>query len=170
MALLVPRVGEVDAHFIERTVGDFLLQHFHCIVVKELDVFGVVIGQCIEQATDARCMHFDADVILRRIELHRITQRGAIAETNLQHLGRSATEGGVEVARLAGEVQAETRPAFVERTLLGRREAALAQHETADFTAPFLDGERLGRCLGAGAFKRIGHQPINPSTGEDALA
>ncbi|KAG0937366.1 hypothetical protein G6F31_015606 [Rhizopus arrhizus] len=170
VALLVPRVREVDAHFIQRAVGDLVLQHFHRIVVVQAHVGGVVVGQRVQQPAHAGRMHLDADVITRRVVLGRAAQRGAVAEADFQHLVGGATEGGIQIARLAVVVDAETRPAFVERTLLGGRESALAQHEAAHFTAAFADGERLGRGLGAGAVERIGHQPISPSTGDEALA
>ncbi|KAG0923129.1 hypothetical protein G6F32_014388 [Rhizopus arrhizus] len=170
VALLVPRVREVDAHFIQRAVGDLVLQHFHRIVVVQAHVVGVVVGQRVQQPAHAGRMHLDADVITRRVVLGREAQRGAVAEADFQHLVGGATEGGIQIARLAVVVDAETRPAFVERTLLGGRESALAQHEAAHFTAAFADGERLGRGLGAGAVERIGHQPISPSTGDEALA
>ncbi len=170
VALLVPGVGEVDAHFIQRAVGDFLLQHLDRVVVVELDVVGGIIGQRIEQAAYARCVHLDADVVLAGIELRGITQGRAIAEADFQHLGRAAAEGGLQVARFAVEINAETRPAFVEGALLGRGEAALAQYEAADLASAFGHGEGLGRRLGACTVKGIGHQPISPSTGEEALA
>src|SRR5690606_11582494 len=99
-----------------------------------------------------------ADVIARAVARGGEAQRLAIAEADLQHPRRTAPERGIEVARLAGVVQPEARPQCVERALLRRREAPLAQHEAADAAAAFLDRERLGRGLGAVAGERIGHR------------
>ena len=44
-------------------VGDLVRQHFDRIVVVDADVVAAVLGQRIEQAADARRMHFDADVV-----------------------------------------------------------------------------------------------------------
>ncbi|KAG0739102.1 hypothetical protein G6F24_017436 [Rhizopus arrhizus] len=63
VALLVPRVREVDAHFIQRAVGDLVLQHFHRIVVVQAHVVGVVVGQRVQQPAHAGRMHLDADPI-----------------------------------------------------------------------------------------------------------
>src|SRR5690606_33272263 len=125
----------------------------------------------VEQAAHARRMHFQADVVARWVLAGGKAQRLAVAETDLQHLRRVAAEHRVVIARLAAVVQAEARPGIVERALLGRGEAALAQHETADLATPLTRGIGLGRRLGAFAGERVGHrQPISPSTGEEALA
>lgn len=166
----MPRVREVDAHFIQRAVGDLVLQHFHRIVVVQAHVVGVVVGQRVKEATHAGRVHFDADVVARRVVLGGEAQRGTVAEADFQHLVCRAPECGVQVTRLAGVVEAEARPAFVERALLGGGETSLAQHEAAHLAAALAYGEGLGRGLGTGAVERIGHQPINPSTGEEALA
>ncbi len=170
VALLVPRVREVDAHFIERAIGDLVLQHFHRVMVVQAHVVGIVLSQCVQQPAHAGGVHFDADVVARRIVLGGEAQRGTVAEADFQHLVCRAAEGGIQVTRLAGVVEAEARPAFVERALLGGGETSLAQHEAAHLAAALAYGEGLGWGLGAGAVKRIGHQPISPSTGEDALA
>src|SRR5262245_27671397 len=61
VALLVPGVGEVDTDLVERAVGDLVAQHFHGVVVIQANVAGLVLRQRVEQAADARRVHFDAD-------------------------------------------------------------------------------------------------------------
>ena len=171
VALLVPGIGEVDADLVQRSIGDLVPQHLDRIMVVQVHVVAAVLGQRVEQAAHARGVDFQADVVARRVLAGGEAQRLAVAEADLQHLGRGAAEGGVQVARGAGVVEPEARPGIVERALLGRGEAALAQHEAADLAAAFAGGVGLRRSLGAFAFERVGHrQAIRPSTGEDALA
>src|SRR5690606_3307505 len=107
------------------------------------DVVAAIFGECVEQAADAGGMDLDADVVAARVARCGVTQRFAVAEADLEDPRRAAPEGGVEVARRARVVQAEARPQRVEGALLGRREAALAQHEAAHAAVPVLDGEGL---------------------------
>src|SRR5690606_24267684 len=155
VALLVPRVGEVDPDLVEAGVGDLIGQHFDRIVVVDPYVAGVVGGQRVEQATDAGGVDLDADQVAVCVVLPGEAQRLAVAEADLEHARRAAAEHGVEIARLAGVVDAEARPLLVERALLGRAEAALAQHEAADLAMALGDRERLGRRLAR--FAGIGH-------------
>ncbi|MNI94050.1 hypothetical protein D3C73_1520910 [compost metagenome] len=69
VALLVPRVGEIDAHFVQCAIGDFLFQHFHRVVVVQAHVVGVIVGQRVQQAADAGRVHFQADVIAAGVVL-----------------------------------------------------------------------------------------------------
>ena len=48
VALLVPGIREIDADLVERTVGDFVFEHFHCIVVIEARVLRVIAGERIQ--------------------------------------------------------------------------------------------------------------------------
>src|SRR5690606_5286018 len=85
-----------------------------------------------------------------------------VAEADLEHPRRVASERGGEVALGASVVEPEARPQRVERALLGRGETALAQHEAAHAAAAFLDRERLRWCLGARAGKGVGHRSVMP--------
>jgi hypothetical protein len=178
---LVPGIREVDAHFVQRSIGDLVAQHFHRVVVVQADVGGVVGIECVQQPAHSRCMHFDADVVARRILRGSEAQGIAIAETYLHHPRRGAAEHRIEIARCVAAfrrrafdrpafdrhvIQPEPRPQLFERTLLRRRESALAQHETAHGSVAGGDGVGLGR-VGGGAGHR---QPISPSTGDEALA
>ena len=146
-------------------------EHLHGIVVVQAHVAGIVLGECVEQAPDARGVDLDAQVVTVRVAGGGETQCLAVAETDLEHARRMAPEGRIEVAGRAGVIQAEAGPEGIERALLGRREPPLAQHEAADAPLPRSDGERLGRRLGRAFARRLpGHQPTSPSTGEDALA
>ena len=161
VALLVPGVGEVDADLVQRAIGDFMPQHLDRVVVVEADVVAAVFGQGIEQPAHARGVDFQPDVVARRVLAGGKTQRLAVAEADLQHLRRAAAERRIQVAQAAGVVQAKARPGLVEGTLLGRGEAALAQHEAADLAAAFAGGVGLGRGLGAVALERVGHRRIS---------
>ena len=101
-------------------VGDLVLEHFDRIVVVQAHVARVVGGQCVEQPADAGRVHLDADEVARRVVPCGEAQRFAIAEADFEHARRAAAEGGVEVARRAGVVQAEARPLLVECALLRR--------------------------------------------------
>ncbi len=162
VALLVPGVREIDAHLVQAAVGHLVAQHFHRIVVVDAHMVAAVGFQRVEQPAHARGVHLDAEVVARRVLPGREAQRVAVAGADLHHPRRGAAEHRVEIAQLAGVVQAEARPLHVERALLGLGEAPLAQHEAADLATAFGDGERLGRGLGAGAGERIGHRPIGP--------
>ncbi len=72
---------------------------------------------------------------------------------------------GVLAGRLANAAVsiADSPMRVATGALLGLGETALAQHEAADLATAFGDGERLGRGLGAGAGKRIGHRPAGPA-------
>ena len=114
-------------------------------------------------------MDFQPDVVAAGVETGGKAQRGAVAGADFHHLGGVAAKQCVQVTRLAAVVDAEPWPGLVERTLLGRGEAALAQHEAAYGAVAFFHGEGFGRRFGTSAVERVGHQ-ISPSTGEDALA
>ncbi len=156
--LLVPWIGEIDTHFVQRAVGDFVFQHFHRVVVIQAHMGAAVFVQRVEQAAHARSMHLDADVIAAWVLPRGKAQRGAITEADLQHLVRIASEGGSQIARRTGVVQPEPRPQVVEGALLRGGETALAQHEAAHLPAALFDGEGLGRHLGAVAGERISHE------------
>src|SRR5690606_7338559 len=106
------------------------------------------------QPADAGRVYLDPDVVAGRVALRGKAQRLAVAEADLEDAFRAAPERGVEVARLACVVEAEARPQFVERALLGLGEAALAQHEAAHLALALGDGEGFRRGLGALAHHR----------------
>ena len=85
MALLVPGIREVDADFVQRGVGDLVLEHFDGVVVIQAHVVRVVCGQCVEQAADAGRMHFDADQVAVRIARRGVAERLAVAEADFEH-------------------------------------------------------------------------------------
>src|SRR5690606_13656168 len=119
----------------------------------------VVLRQGVEQAADAGRVHLDTDVVSGRVQARGVAQRLAIAEADFQDPRRLAAEGGIEIARAPLVVEAEARPQRVERALLGRGEAALAQHEAAHGAMPRLYGERLAiRCP-----RGTRHPPTRPS-------
>src|SRR6185312_9822176 len=93
---------------------------------------GVVRGQRVHQPADARPMYFDAEVIARGVVFARPRERLAVAEADFEHARRAVSEHGIEVAPLAGVVDAEAGPVFRERALLRRGDAALSQDEAAD--------------------------------------
>src|SRR5690606_271726 len=162
VALLVPRVREVDADLVEAGVGDLVLQHLDRVVVVDADVAGAVLRQRVEQAADAGGVHLDADEVPFRVVCRGEAQRLAVAEADLEHPRRLASERDGEVARGASVVEAVARPQRVERALLRGSEAALAQHEAAHAAAAILDRARLRRRLGAGAGERVGHRSVMP--------
>src|SRR3970040_2506488 len=57
-------------------------------------------------------------------------------------------------------VQAEARPQLVERALLRRGEATLAQHEAAYLPVAFLDGEGLGWRLRSITGEWVSHRHV----------
>ncbi len=108
--LLVPWIGEIDTHFVQRTVGDLVFQHFHRIVVIQAHMGAAVFLQRVEQAAYAGGMHLDADVIAAWVLLRGKAQRSAIAEADFQHLVRIASEGGSQIAWRTEVIQPETWP------------------------------------------------------------
>ena len=72
-----------------------------------------------------------------------------------------APEDGIEIARRALRFETVVRPLLRDAALLRVGETTLAQHETADRTA------RRGIVLRRG--RGLDH-PINPSSGDEALA
>ena len=64
-------------------------QHFDRIVVVQAHVVGAVGGQRIQQPAHAGRVHFDADVVARRVLRGGEAQRLAIAEADLQHARRA---------------------------------------------------------------------------------
>ena len=78
-----------------------MFQHFHRIVVVDPHVARSVCGQCVQQAADAGCVHFDADMVALRIARGGLTQRLAIAEADLQNALGVAPERGIQLARRA---------------------------------------------------------------------
>jgi hypothetical protein len=125
-------------------------------------------------------VHLDADMVARRVAGRRMAQRLAVAEADFEDARRAAAEGGVEIARRAGVLEAESRPQRVEGTLLGLGEAALAQHEAAHLALACGGGERLGRrfraLAGIGIGQGVGSRgcarqaPLSPLAGRrDAL-
>jgi hypothetical protein len=112
VALLVPGIGEVDADLVQRSIGDFVFQHFHRIVVVEPGVAGIVVASAW-------------------VALRGEAEGLAVAEADLEDALRLAPERGVEIARRACVIQPEARPQRIECALLRLGEAALAQHEAA---------------------------------------
>src|SRR5690606_38888288 len=105
VALLVPRVREVDADLVEAAVGDLVLKNLDRVVVVDADVAGAVPGQRVEQAADAGGVHLDADEVAPGIVRGGEAQRLAVAEADLEHTRRIAPERGSEVARGASVVE-----------------------------------------------------------------
>src|SRR5690606_22797173 len=122
----------------------------------------------VEQAADARAVHFDADEIAIRLAFAGEQQLLAIAEADLDHARGLAAEHGIEVARLAPVVQAVGGPVQLEGALLRLGLPALAEHEAADRAVPeaFLAGVLVA---GVGHGRGRAHRKC-PSTGEEALA
>src|SRR3546814_1186660 len=81
-----------EADLVERAVGDLVFQHLDRIVVVEAHVVEAVLVQGIEQASDARRMDFDADVVALAIARGGKAQRFAVAEADLQHAFGIAAE------------------------------------------------------------------------------
>jgi hypothetical protein len=73
VAFLMPRIGEVNADFIEAGIGHFMLQHLDRVVMIKANVVDVVISKCVEQATDTGRVHFDPDIVAGRIMLRSMT-------------------------------------------------------------------------------------------------
>src|SRR5690606_32299921 len=167
VSLLVPGVGEVDAHLIQRAGRDLLAQHLDRVMLVDTQVAQAGGRGGVEQPADAGAMHLDADEIARRLVLAGVQQLLAVAEADLDHARGLAAEHGVEITWLAAVVQAVGGPVQFEGALLGFGLPALAQDEAADRAVP---GEVLAGVLVAGVAHVRGraHRKC-PSTGEEAL-
>jgi len=165
MALLGPWIREPDAHFVERGLRDFVAQYLDGVVVPDSYVSRIARGQCVHQTADTRAVYLDAQVIARGIVFARPRQRLTVAEADLKHARRGATEQRIEITRFGAAsggnaIDPEACPVFRERTPLCEGYPTLSQHKTAD-------GARM---FGAVGVVRTGAQAIIPSTGLDADA
>jgi hypothetical protein len=110
-----------------------LAKHLHRVVLDDAHVAQLLLAHQLEQRTDARRVHLQAEQVVLRV-LRGVGGAGvAHAEADLQHAWGLAAEGRREVERLPGGVgQQETRAQLGHGALLARAHAAGAQHEAAD--------------------------------------
>ena len=85
MALLRPRIGEEEMHRRERSSLDHVLQHLDRVVAHDAQVFELSALDPVEQAADARPVHFHGDEI--HFRLRRRDGRGGLAHAraDLEH-------------------------------------------------------------------------------------
>jgi len=132
VALLRPRIREVQQQLVERRVRDLPLQHLHRIVADQSNV-GQLAGVDAQQAVaDAGSVDLDADEIGLRPGAREGEKRLAVADADLQHPRHRAAEHGIEVERRRRVVDAEARPELFECALLRARSASRTLHEALD--------------------------------------
>ncbi|MCE7878113.1 MAG: glycosyltransferase [Betaproteobacteria bacterium PRO3] len=134
VALLRPGIGKVDVDARERGLRNHRVDHLHGIVLDHAQVRERALLDAVEDRAHARAVHLDADEVEARLRRGDRGGRLAHAAADLEHDGRPAAERSGEVDRRLRERQAEARCEVLERSRLRRRQAALAQHETADRT------------------------------------
>ena len=140
VARLVPGIGEENMHAIQRLRADHVAQHFHGVVLDDADVADLLLIDQFEQIAHAGRMHLKRKVVVLGVCQGDRCGAVAHAETDFQHLRRSAPEGLIEIERLCFVGNAEARQQRLHGTLLRGRNAALAQHVAADMALTRVGG------------------------------
>ena len=158
VALLGPRVGEIDVHASQRTLGDHVAQHLDGVVLDDAQVGDAALVDQLAQAADARRVHLDAEEVFIGPGLGDHRRGLPHAEADLDDVWRLAAEHRVEVHRLGAVGHADLGHHLVQKAVLRVRHAALAQHEAADR----LGGEAAagGLLVGGGGLLFVSHGEI----------
>ena len=154
MALLRPWVREEQVDRREAAVGDHLFQHLDCVVADDAQVFQFFGMDLLEQAADARSVHFYGDEVDLRMRGGNFGGGVAHARADLEH--QRTSRGDL----LAGEWNAVLWIQLCESSFLGRGCPALTQDVAANRPD---DGSRHG--VAQAAFGAI-----FPSVGELGVA
>lgn len=146
MALLGPRVGEIDVHAGQRIGGDHVAHHFHRVVLDDAQVLDAGILDPAQQRTHARVEHLHAQEVVARTRQRDLLGGLAHAEADLQHRRRLAAERGGRVQPARGVGQGPLAQQLLQRGQLALRDVAAAMHEAADVGG----AGAVGRVRGAG--------------------
>ena len=83
MALFRPRIGEKNMRAVKCLGRDHVVEHFNCVVLHDADIANRRLANGFQQSTDARCVHFNGEVIAIGMGQRDMRRRLAHAETNL---------------------------------------------------------------------------------------
>lgn len=132
MALLGPRIREIDMHAGQRVGGDHVAHHFHRVVLDDAQVRDAGVLDATQQRADAGVEHLHAQEVVVRTRQRDLLGGLAHAEADLQHRRGLPAEGGggIQAARRIGNGPLAHQA--LERGQLALRNVAAAVHETAD--------------------------------------
>jgi hypothetical protein len=157
LALLRPGVGEKDVDAGQRLRRQHVAHHLHCIVLDHAQVAQLTRGNFLEQAADARGVHFDAEKVVLWMRGGDDGRGLAHAAADLQDAWRLAAKRRVKIEQVGAVGDAPARHALFVETSLCFGDAALAQHETADVAvAARLGGIGIAHSLAFGLCRRQG--------------
>jgi len=157
MALFRPRVRKEDVHAVKGHRWNHVAQHLDRVVLDYANVGEAVFDDAVEQASHARRVHLDADIVVFRMCRSNARAGFAHARPDFENPRRSAPESSIEIERRAGVRYAEPRQQRLARAPLRAGEAALSQHVAADGSSGRVHGEigQPGRVSRAAAMSRI---------------
>ena len=133
MARLWPWIGKEDMHAGKRVRRKHVFDHFDRVVLDHAHVGEAEVMQTPQKAADAWGVHFDAEVVDLGMRGSDFRRGFSHAESDFEHLRRTAPEHMLEIHRYAGKGNAIERRELALSARLSRRGAALTQYEAADW-------------------------------------
>src|SRR5580700_4469450 len=123
MTLLGPGIRKKNEDLIKSAEWNLLLQYFNGVVAEDAQIRQFLLLDREQQASHARSMDFDSEVVALRVRLRERREVIPIAEADFHDPGRRAAKERVKIQMRCREGDAELWPQLIQRALLRRRHA-----------------------------------------------